>query len=165
MVGVIPQSNMAELKNILKEEEGDKYQALLELNIRIAEKLDPSIVDLDTILSPTEICVLLICSIDVQVCNGGYDQYFYYSGSHVLETINAIKQVGLDDLLANYIEAINVFPDGIVPKEDSVRQSIMDQFTDDQRDKLNQLSDRYYEINDPEALFDFAFKHQNEIMV
>ena len=62
---------MAELKNILKEEEGDKYQALLELNIRIAEKLDPSIVDLDTILSPTEICVLLIAVLMFKYVMGG----------------------------------------------------------------------------------------------
>jgi hypothetical protein len=59
---------MTNLNQILKDEEGDKYQALLELNIRIAEKLDPSTTDLETILSPTEICGLLICRIDVQVC-------------------------------------------------------------------------------------------------
>ncbi len=164
-LNVIPQKIMTDLTQILKDEENDKYQALLELNIRIAEKLDSQITNLDSILSPSEICVLLICRIDVQVCNGGYDQYFYYSGTHVPETINAIKQVGLGDLYTNYIEAINVFPNGIVPKEDSDRQSIMDQFTDTQRAQLSQLSDQYYEINDHETLFDFSVKNKNEILV
>lgn len=156
---------MTDLNKLLIAEGGDKYQALLELNIRVAEKVGAGVANLSSVLSSTEMCICLICRIDVQVCNGGYDQYFYYSGSHVAETLEAIDAVGLNELHDNYIEAVKVFPSNDVPANDSERQEIMDKFTDSQKYRLNHLSDQYYQINDPEKLYSYAENHQDDISV
>ena len=156
---------MIDIDKLLNDEGGDEYQALLELNVRIAGKVTPDVSDLNSVLSEAEKNIYLICAIDVQVCNGGYDQYFYYDGHYAVETNDAITKVGLTNLAENYSEALSIFPDKTILMDETSRQSMMDSFTDAQREKLDLLSDRYYEINDPITLFNYASKNSSEINV
>jgi hypothetical protein len=154
-----------DLSRILKEEEGDKSQAVLELNIRIAQKLESPEENIVKVLSPIELQIFLICRINVYVCNGGYEHYFYYSGTHAEETAEAISKVGLDQLHTNYLAAVKVFKNGYVPEDDSERQELIDDFTENQRETLDKLSDQYYCIGHLEALFEYAADNQTDIRV
>lgn len=154
-----------DLTKLLEEEDDEKSQALLELNIRIAQKIESPDVDIFKVLSPTEICVILISRINVYVCNGGYEHYFYYSGMFANETIQAITKVGLSSLYENYLAAVNVFDRGHVPFEDNCRQDLIDRFTESQKDKLDEISDEYYGIDHLGDLFEYALKNQSDISV
>jgi hypothetical protein len=153
------------LAKLLEEEEGDKSQAILELNIRIAQKIDAPDVDILQVLSPTELCILLICRINVYVCNGGYEHYFYYSGQYTKETLQAISKVGLTELFQNYISALKVFDNEYVPSKESERQTLLNRFTENQKDALDKLSDEYYGIYHLDDLFKYAYENQSDISV
>ncbi|QYX66547.1 DMP19 family protein [Shewanella putrefaciens] len=154
-----------DLAKILIEEEGDKSQAILELNIRIAQKIESPDIDIFEILSPTELYILLISRINVYVCNGGYEHYFYYSGQYTKETVQAISHVGLNNLLFNYQAALKVFDNNLIPKEDEKRQKLINGLTEKQREVLDELSSEYYDIAHLEELFDYAYEHQSDISV
>lgn len=154
-----------DLNRILAEEEGDKSQAALELNIRIAQKIESPDINIVKVLSPTELCVLLICRINVYVCNGGYEHYFYYSGVYIDETVQAISTVGLTRLYKNYLDAIKVFGNEQLPFDDEERQALVEALSDHQKGILDKLSDDYYDIDHFGDLFDFAFKNQSDIFV
>ena len=156
---------MIDIDKLLKEEDDDEYQALLELNIRIAGKVTADNKELSSVLSEVERNIYLICKIDIQVCNGGYDQYFYYEGHYASQTVDAIAKIGLTKLADNYADALCVFPDKATLEDESLRKSHMDSFTESQREKLDKLSDHYYEINDPVALFNYASRNRTEISV
>ena len=116
-------------------------------------------------LSTEERIVLAVVGLEREVNNGGYYQFFDNSSrQHVAEIVAALESIGCPDnavLAAQAIAALNISP----PYNESLLEATLENGGEDLEDKLSELDDKYYELEEPiaERLFDFVKANTNRI--
>jgi len=90
----------------------------------------------------------LIDNLEMEVNNGGFDQFFFNSaGDNAHETVEALKIIGAFHT-ANIVQnAINKFPNNIVPKDRYERQDILEKVSPD-CDAFEVEDKQFYEYQD-----------------
>ncbi len=107
------------------------------------------------VLSPVEKRYVAVVFLDVEVRNGGFDQYFFNSsGSYYCETVEGLLAMGATHTLALLKRAKeSVFQSSPVPVDTAKRRRILLQADSESLYKrLDQLDHLYYE--DPDVLAD-----------
>jgi len=79
-----------------------------------------------------------------EVNNGGFSQYFSNSsGNYTKETLDALNIIGSKIFLKIFEEAINKFPNGIVPNNIDERQNIILKI-DENNELWEELDSEFY---------------------
>ena len=105
--------------------------------------------DLKDVPNPTETPIANIEELDMEVNNGGFNQYFFNSsGQHCFETLRELKRLGKNkkaDLLEKAIELINPnkLPEGSLIEKLRKRQ-VAELDNDSVNAKLNSLDDIFF---------------------
>ncbi len=106
-----------------------------------------------------------IWSVESEVNNGGFSQYFMNSSSEtagfVVEALEAIKAPRTADICRKAIAA--AFPDGMPGEPDAISAAAAD-FTDEIEESLNSLDQEFYQYphNLTDLLFAFVATHPEE---
>jgi hypothetical protein len=99
-----------------------------------------------------------------EINNGGFNQYFFnFSGDFVMETINALKIIGSKIFLEILQEAVNKFPNKIVPKDRYERQELLKKI-DKNMELWEELDNRFYIYEEDiyELMIKYIQKNCNE---
>lgn len=128
-------------------------------------------------LSPSCQALYLLDLMDREVQNGGFDQFFYNaSGQFCVETCKALEETGATVMLSLLERACTVFPDGIVPKDELERRTLLCGLTKDAENFLSELDDEFnaktssirVETNSPENPWFLALQfmrgHANDLV-
>jgi hypothetical protein len=93
-----------------------------------------------------------------EVNNGGFNQYFFNSsGDYANETINSLNQIGAKITAGILKEAIQQFPNGQVPLDESERRQIIAEIEKKGNLVWNQLDDRFYKYDDDLNALNFKY--------
>ena len=96
-------------------------------------------------LSDTERTVYLVCVLDAQVDNGGFDQYFFNSsGDQAADAPAALDRIGALGASAIARRALAVFPGSAPSRDRRVRQKQRDALSADAQAKLHGLDREWY---------------------
>jgi hypothetical protein len=96
-----------------------------------------------------------------EINSGGFESFFYNSyGTYADETVSTLRKVGANQFAEILQQAINVFPNGQVPKDINERQDLMDSFEDDTWEQFDQKFYAYPE-NLNELNLEFVRKHKD----
>jgi hypothetical protein len=91
-------------------------------------------------LSPSELAAHLALWYCGEVGNGGHTQYFVNPvGSFAHETITSLEKLGLDQAASILWNAVQVFPDQRVPREQAIRLARINALCNDHLDLLHRL--------------------------
>ncbi|MDR2939502.1 MAG: DMP19 family protein [Clostridiales bacterium] len=102
-------------------------------------------------LSGPQKCIYFNDWWELEVNNGGIDQFFFNSsGGYAHQTVESLKTVGAYANADILERAISKFPNGIVPQDVETRHELLIAFEEDDIEFLNRLDDEFYEY--PEDL-------------
>jgi hypothetical protein len=74
-----------------------------------------------------------------EINSGGFESFFYNSyGTYADETVSTLKTIGANQFAQILQEAMNVFPNGQVPKDIDERQELMDSFAEGIWEQIDQ---------------------------
>ena len=95
--------------------------------------------------------VILVWSLQGEVDNGGFDQfYFNSSGDHSAETVFALERIGAQRTAAIVAEGNRRFPTQPPPSEREVRIAELNSFSNTATDTWDRLEREFY--SDPDGL-------------
>jgi hypothetical protein len=130
---------------------------------KIIQNEQNPISEIDNVLSPIfyknpekltfcEKNIVYVEELEREVNNGGFNQYFFNSsGDYVNETVAALETIGSKIFLRILKDAINKFPNGIVPNDREERQDILLEIDED-NELWQELDNEFYkyeeDIND-----------------
>ena len=96
-------------------------------------------------LAPRERMFHDVDQLDREVNNGGFAQYFTNSaGQNAHEALEALKFIGAKKVAKLLDEAIDLFDEGRVPKDDEARNQAVERIETTHAKKLGRLDNRYY---------------------
>jgi hypothetical protein len=100
-------------------------------------------------LSPPEQVIACLTEVEMEVNNGGFDQYYRNSpGEHAREAVAALEELGAGHTAALLKDANAVFgAEGPDPDRDK-RGAQMDRLPQEARDKWSDLDGAFYEYKD-----------------
>jgi hypothetical protein len=100
-------------------------------------------------LTHAERVLACLTELEMEVNNGGFDQYFWNSpGGHATEAVQALQELGAIHTAGLVAEASGQFgPDGPAPDRER-RWKQMDGLRESVRDRWSALDDRFYEYRD-----------------
>ena len=102
-------------------------------------------------LSEVDRTVILVWSLQGEVDNGGFDQfYFNLSGDHAAETVPALERIGAWRKAALVSESNRLFPTQPPPTERELRIAELDSFSDAATTSWDRLEREFY--SDPDSL-------------
>ena len=102
-------------------------------------------------LSEADRTVILVWSLQGQVDNGGFDQfYFNSSGDQAAETVAALERIGARRTAAQDEEGTRLYPTQPPPKERKARIAELDRFSDAVTGTWDRLEQEFY--CDPDGL-------------
>jgi hypothetical protein len=102
-------------------------------------------------LSEADQTVILIWSLQGEVGNGGFDQFYYNSsGDHAEATVQALDRIGANRTAAIVAEANGLFPTQPPAAERDRRVAELDRFTDSAAETWDRLEREFYA--DPDGL-------------
>jgi hypothetical protein len=90
-----------------------------------------------------------VWSLEAEVNNGGFDQYFFNSaGDHAAETVVALRAIEAQHTASLVASAMAIFgPNG--PNSDrNTRQDELESLTDAQREAFSDLDNRFFAYED-----------------
>ena len=132
--------------------------------------LDPFFSRLDKVgfnnLSEIEKTFICIWSLEGEVNNGGFDQWFFNSsGDWAFDTPPSLLRIGAEATAGIVEKAISYFPDGNPSKNMIKRRKQMKKVTDIIETKWNELDDKFYEYEDDleMLLVQYIKKNKNTI--
>ncbi|MGH9856787.1 MAG: DMP19 family protein [Acidobacteriota bacterium] len=100
-------------------------------------------------LTEAEQTFFCIVSLDGEVNNGGFDQFFFNSsGDYSLPTLPALQRIHADYTANLFKQALSTFKNGAPNADREQRWKQMDEFTDAQNHTLSKLDLEYYEEHD-----------------
>lgn len=111
-------------------------------------------------LSKEEAIFYLCQVLEVEINNGGFNQYFFNpSGNYSLETLQALKLINANKTSLIHEKAISIFPNSIVPKNRAVRQELLDEILEDEKKNgiLNDADDDFYKYEDDLLELNYSF--------
>jgi hypothetical protein len=112
-----------------------------------------------SVLSPTEQNIYLVWCYGAAICNGGHASFFYnYGGVYAHETVEALAEVGLPEFASLLGQAIDSFPNRIVPFEIEERNVVFNNLPPCAHDKMNLLDQDFF-LMDDNYLMDSLFAY------
>ncbi|MBO5995408.1 MAG: DMP19 family protein [Firmicutes bacterium] len=119
------------------------------------------------VLNEYEATVFFMEELQMEVMNGGFDQYFFNSsGNNWRKAIVACKEIGADkiaDLLVKATEIIGCE----LPEDEDTRQDNMNELTKEgYEDELDELDDIFYEDEEyiDELVYAYCKKHSDKFI-
>ena len=90
----------------------------------------------------------MIDLLESQVNNGGFNQFFFNSSGdqtfNVLESLKAISAMATHGIM---LRAIGKFPNGVVPGDHAIRQSVLESI-DPETDAFEEQDESFYRYED-----------------
>jgi hypothetical protein len=87
--------------------------------------------------------------LDMEVNNGGFDQYFTNtSGDHALETVGYLREIGAEHTAGLLQKAMSVFPDATPPRDQMERGYLLMDRGEDVEEFLYGLDRDFYQGSD-----------------
>jgi hypothetical protein len=103
-------------------------------------------------------------TLEREINNGGFNQYFRNaSGDHAHETILSLKAIGAEktaDILQN---AIDQFPNKIVPKDRDERAEIIEEIEDNAKEVWDILDQKFYKYEDDLNLLNIEYVRRYQV--
>jgi len=100
-------------------------------------------------LSPKEQTLFLVWSLESEINNGGFNQFFFNeAGDHSKETLSALREIGAAHTAALLQKAMAVFGAVGPNSECETRQGQVEQLTDAENDTLAELDIAFYAYTD-----------------
>jgi hypothetical protein len=122
------------------------------VNVVFAVKTEPCLSN----LTPTCQVLYLTDLVYREIQNGGFSQFFYNTaGRYSMETRWALSEMGSLVFLNLFERALSVFPNSIVPVNDSERRTFLDELSENGKKTLSELD---VEFN---SRIDFSEKTDN----
>lgn len=135
------------------------HELLLALCYRIGQKAE---LRGEGTLSETERRLLAIESLEGQVNNGGFDQYFFNSnGNDAATALTGLKDVGATEATALLDRAMAVFPNGKPPTDRFRRQKAMDKIISQAEPIWNQCDLEFYALQEDIGGLCIAYAKRN----
>jgi len=101
--------------------------------------------------------------LETEINNGGFSQYFYNSsGDFAHQTIESLLAIGANKTAILLQEAIDQFPNRIVPQDRLKRQEILTQIEKKAEPVWDSLDEKFYDYEDDLNALNFAFIKQNK---
>jgi hypothetical protein len=98
--------------------------------------------------------------LEMEVNNGGLDQYFFNSCEYAHETVEALKSIGAFKTASILQEGIDRWPDGKIPKDIGKRREISLQINSEV-DLYEDLDQKFYEYEEDLSLLNFEYIRKN----
>lgn len=137
--------------------------------VDIAFKNTPCSPENITKLSPEARLVYLLWSLDGQIHNGGFQEFFFEAvGAHCHEMLEHLQTIGANNSYALLKEAIGYFPDGHIPTDQIERISTWRKACQDTaiNARLDEMNNKFYAYEDNLAgLLDEYVSSHGEAMV
>ena len=119
----------------------DAYSAMLDLGVALAEKRAAG-----ASLTPTEQAIADVLWIDTQVSPNGFDGWLRYTtNARMLATLAALELVGCPGVKEMVIDALAVAQIDPAATTDAQREARVNALTDYDRDRLMDVSARFYD--------------------
>lgn len=117
-------------------------------------------------LTPAEQTFITIWSLEADVNNGGFDQYYFNSsGDHARFAPAALRAIGAREAAAIVEEANAIFgPDG-PPRDRDQRQDALEALGEDRSSIFSSVDERFFEYPDDlqTLLTDYVQSHEAEL--
>lgn len=140
---------MDELFQKLESKQIEKWAFNYEFYERIYGKVDPNVWPDYSSLNVAERYLVLILDLEVQVNNGGFDQYYFNSyGDNAAETIKALRAIGANNVAKMLVESFSVFPNSKPSSDRCLRQKQLEKIGGAGNEILSKLDDQFYEYPD-----------------
>jgi hypothetical protein len=89
----------------------------------------------------------LVELVDREVNNGGFEQFFYNAaGAFTAEAKEAIAELKLENLLSLLNQACSHFPDGVVPKDQYLRRTLLSEALEKNENVFSAIDDSYNKL-------------------
>ena len=135
---------------ILNKEFESEDQMILEILVKVKEKKD--IYGLNA-LSDSEMVIYVLGLLEMEVNNGGFEQYFFNTdGMYIEETFVALEKIGAMKTSEQLQKAVEIYYDN--DDED-------DELTDTQQNELNEIDKWFYNYIDNLAKLQIYFINNN----
>lgn len=96
-------------------------------------------------LAPKEQVFFLVWSLEAEINNGGFNQFFFNSsGDHAAATAEALRAIGATKTAAIVDGAISVFGAEGPSQNRAQRQQQLTLFSDEQQERLSELDTNFY---------------------
>ena len=117
------------------------------------------------VLTAEEQVFLMVDYLQMEVNNGGLDQFFFNSsGDYAQNILEACETVGASQSAALLRQAMAEFPDGQVPADREARWKLMEELPESHSDAWSALDEEFW--SDPDniahCLSDYAQAHQEQ---
>lgn len=100
-------------------------------------------------LTAPELHYFAVWWLEAETSNGAFHQYFSNSSGELAhEALEGLKAVGAAQMAAYFQQAINLFPNGQVPKDREERSRLLDDFSPASEEKLHQYSNAFSDYPD-----------------
>ena len=141
----------------------DKVNFVVEMGSYTAQKCEYG--DNISVLTKPERVIYIVTTLDGEVNNGGFDQYFWNSsGNQANELVDAFIEIGAPQTAAICEKALSVFG-GHVPEDRDERNEVFDALDGDLVDEiLSECDDAFYdyEENLTDLCYEYILKHRDE---
>ena len=117
-------------------------------------------------LADAEPVFVSVWELEAEVNNGGFIQYFFNSsGDNANYCVAALGKIGAANVAELVKQANSIFENGEPPTDSAVRQPVVESLTDEKKDFLDQLDQKFFKYPDnlTELLYDFVMKNRTEI--
>ncbi len=101
-------------------------------------------------------------NLEREINNGGFSQYFYNSsGDFAHDTILSLQTIGANKTAHILQQAIDQFPNSLVPQERAKRQEVLERFEDSANEILEELDQTFYKYEDNLNELNIEYIRQN----
>lgn len=108
-----------------------------------------------------------IWTLEGDVNNGGFDQYFFNPWSeYSIKTVDAFEKIGASKTASIIRRANSVFGNSGPAKDRTTRQKQLDSLTESGKEKLKGLDDEFYEYHEDidKLLYEFVVKNDAKFL-
>lgn len=140
-------------------------EMIIELSYGISDKIDKKGFDS---LSYPERVLHHVYSLESEINNGGFDQYFVNpSGDFALDTPSALDEIGAHHTANLVKRAIDLFPGGAPSRDRQQRKEQLNSIDEITLAKFEDLDSKFFEYLDPleEQQVEYMIKNKDQIRV
>lgn len=97
-----------------------------------------------------------------EINNGGFDQFFFNSsGNFAHETMASLNAIGAHKTAALLKEAIDQFPNAVVPKDQEIRRNLLAEMEETCEEAFERLDQAFYKYEDNLNALNLEYMRQN----
>ncbi|MFA6211070.1 MAG: DUF4375 domain-containing protein [Candidatus Obscuribacterales bacterium] len=163
----LPKPVLLTIGDALLQDDPDQSLWIAMVDLVFASEGEPI---LENLSQPCQV-LYLIELVEREVNNGGFEQFFHNAGGNfTAEARVAIKELKLAKLLSLLNEACSHFPDGVVPKDQYLRKTLLCEALEKNENVFSEIDDKYNQLansrvalkNEPENPSVVARLYMNE---